>query len=43
MDFFRQELQKYDSPDLLPLGKKIIDACLNGASVQDYEAFIPSM
>ncbi|HRS18196.1 MAG TPA: DUF4914 family protein [Bacteroidales bacterium] len=43
MDFFRQELQKYDSPDLLPLGKKIIEACLNGASVQDYEAFIPSM
>ncbi|OQB00163.1 MAG: hypothetical protein BWY22_00090 [Bacteroidetes bacterium ADurb.Bin217] len=42
MDFFRQELQKYDSPDLSPLGKKIIAACLSGASVEDYEQLIPT-
>lgn len=40
-DFFKQELQQYLTPELHPLGKKIIEACLNGASVAEYNEFIP--
>lgn len=40
-DFFRKELQQYLVPELNPLGREIIEACLNGASVEDYNAFIP--
>lgn len=40
-DFFKKELQQYLVPELNPLGKEIIEACLNGASVEDYNAFIP--
>lgn len=40
-DFFKEQLQQYLTPDLLPLGKKIIDACLSGASVEYYNELIP--
>jgi hypothetical protein len=40
-EFFRKELVKYQSADLLPTGRKIIDACLSGASVEDYISIIP--
>jgi hypothetical protein len=40
-DFFIKELSKYDSPDLLPLGREIIDCCMNGGSIEDYDALIP--
>ena len=40
-DFFRKELPQYLQPDLNPLGKAIIEACLNGASVEDYNSLIP--
>lgn len=40
-DFFKQELQQYLTPELHPLGKKIIEACLNGASVEEYNEIIP--
>ncbi len=40
-DFFKAQLQNYLTPELLPLGKKIIDACLSGATVEDYNEFIP--
>lgn len=40
-DFFRKELQQYLVPELNPLGREIIEACLNGASVEDYNTFIP--
>ncbi len=40
-DFFKQELQQYLTPDLHPMGRKIIEACLNGASVEEYNEFIP--
>lgn len=40
-DFFKKELAKYDSPDLDPLGKKIIDVCLNDGSIDDYIDLIP--
>lgn len=40
-DFFRAELPKYLTPDLSPTGRKIIEACLAGASVDDYLSIIP--
>lgn len=40
-DFFRKELQKYLQPELLPLGRKIIEACLAGASVDEYNQLLP--
>ncbi len=40
-DFFRKELPQYLQSDLNPLGKVIIEACLNGASVEDYNNLIP--
>ncbi|MBP1676757.1 MAG: hypothetical protein H6Q20_1316 [Bacteroidetes bacterium] len=39
-DFFKEELVQYLTPELNPFGRKIIEACLNGASVADYEAMI---
>ena len=41
-DFFRQELQKYLKENLLQTGKRIIDACLSGASIEDYNKIVPS-
>ncbi|MEN1681175.1 MAG: DUF4914 family protein [Planctomycetota bacterium] len=35
-DFFFQQLEEFRSPDLRPLGKKIIEACLDGAAAEDY-------
>ncbi len=40
VDFFKSELEKYLTPDLKPLGRQIIEACLNDASVKDYQGFI---
>ncbi len=40
-DFFRQELHKFNTPELNPLGKKIIDSFMNNASLQDYIDLIP--
>lgn len=34
--FFHQEVKKFYADDLHPLGRKIIDVCLSGGSVQDY-------
>lgn len=39
-DFFHRELQLYLHPELDPLGRKIIETCLNNGSVADYEALI---
>ena len=41
-DFFREELQKYLKGDLLQTGKRIIDACLSGASVDEYNDIVPN-
>ncbi len=36
-NFFREQLNKFiTEDDLLPQGRKIIETCLNGGSVQDY-------
>lgn len=40
-EFFRKELQKYQSPELSATGHKIIEACLSGATVDDYNSIIP--
>ncbi len=42
--FFVEHISHYlDSPDLDPLGRQIIDCCLAGGSVQDYERLIPRL
>jgi hypothetical protein len=40
-DFFKQELAKYDTDELNPMGKQIIKMFMEGASVQDYLDIIP--
>ena len=40
-DFFIRELQKYLTPDLSATGRKIIEACIAGASLDEYNAIIP--
>lgn len=40
-DFFRAELQKYLTPELHPTGRRIIETCLRGGSVEDYLEIIP--
>jgi hypothetical protein len=40
-EFFHSELESHLRPDLLPLGKSIIDCCLRGGGVEDYEKFFP--
>jgi hypothetical protein len=42
-DFFKREVKKYLSPNLLPLGKNIIEACLSDAGVDDYYNLIPKL
>jgi hypothetical protein len=40
-DFFKKELQKFNTSEINPLGKKIIDVCLNDGSLEDYLELIP--
>ena len=40
-EFFRKELPQYLTPELHPVGRKIIEACLADASVEDYNDIIP--
>ena len=40
-DFFKSELQKYLEADLLSTGKRIIEACLDNAEVEEYNQIIP--
>lgn len=40
-DFFKQELLQYNTDELDPLGKQIIQLFLDGASVEDYIKLIP--
>jgi len=41
--FFKTELEKFLRPELNPLGKAIIEACMKDASVEDYFNFIPKL
>ncbi|MFA6580599.1 MAG: DUF4914 family protein [Paludibacter sp.] len=40
-DFFKNELKKYLTPELSETGRKIIEACFAGASVEEYNEIIP--
>ena len=40
-DFFIKELSRFLVPDLLPLGREIINCCINDGSIEDYSALIP--
>ncbi|HMP71887.1 MAG TPA: DUF4914 family protein [Kiritimatiellia bacterium] len=40
-EFFHSQLENFIHPDLHPLGKQIIEKCLAGASVTEYEKLIP--
>ncbi len=40
-DFFRRELAGFLEPDLLPLGRKIIQACLDDSTVEEYARILP--
>ena len=40
-DFFKRELAKFVTPDLDPLGKKIIECCISDGTLQDYLDLIP--
>ena len=39
-EFFHRQLEKYLHPDLDPLGREIIQCCLSGGSIDDYQQFI---
>jgi len=40
-DFFKKELAKFDVPELNPIGKKIVDCCMNDAPLSEYLSIIP--
>jgi len=40
-DFFAEQLESFQVADLDPLGRKIIGACLSGATAETYESLIP--
>ena len=40
-EFFKKELQKFNVPELSPLGKTIVGLCLSDAPLEDYLAVIP--
>jgi hypothetical protein len=40
-DFFKVEIAKFNTPELHPLGKKIIECCMNDAPLQEYLDIIP--
>jgi hypothetical protein len=41
-EFFRKYLADFMDPDMDPLGRRIIECCLDGGSVADFDAMIPS-
>lgn len=40
-DFFKEELSQFLTPDLDPLGRQIIECCMNDGTIEDYLKFIP--
>jgi len=40
-NFFEQELNQFLVDDLMPVGKQIIECCLNKGSIQDYASLVP--
>ncbi|MGA9586405.1 MAG: DUF4914 family protein, partial [Terracidiphilus sp.] len=40
-EFFARELEQFRVADLDPLGRRIVEACLDGAHQEDYRKLIP--
>lgn len=40
-DFFKKELTKFISPELDPLGREIIECCINDGTIDDYVKLMP--
>lgn len=40
-DFFKSELKQYLTDDLLPIGRRIIEACMNDATIEEYNKIVP--
>jgi hypothetical protein len=40
-EFFREHVVQFIEPEISPLGRKIIDCCLNGGGIDDYERLLP--
>jgi len=40
-DFFKKQLVKFDLPELNPLGKRILDCCMEDAPLEEYLSIIP--
>jgi hypothetical protein len=40
-EFFAEELSQFLTPGLDPLGREIIETCLRGGTVRDYEEITP--
>jgi len=40
-DFFKKELVKFNTADLNPLGKKIVECCYDDGALEDYIALLP--
>jgi hypothetical protein len=38
--FFKKNLSYFLEPDLHPLGRRIIDCCMEGGSIEDYMSLI---
>ena len=41
LNFFRKELPQFQSAELDPLGKQIIECCMDGGTLEQYNAFMP--
>lgn len=41
INFFKNEVKKFDTPDLHPTGRKIIECFMNDASLQEYIDILP--
>lgn len=41
LDFFKAELASYNLLEIHPLGKEIIECCMQDGTVEDYIKFIP--
>ena len=41
--FFKQELGQFLVPELLPLGRKIIEIVMNDGTLEEYQAAIPKL
>ncbi|WP_068475411.1 DUF4914 family protein [Saccharicrinis aurantiacus] len=40
-EFFKKELKQYLQPGLMETGRKIIEACLNDATIEEYNQIVP--